>query len=97
MIPKKISVEDKKFLKIVWNDEAESKIPLSDLRKNCPCAGCRDEREKQTASYIPLYSAVQLTLTDIKTVGNYAVQLYWQDGHKEGIWTYDRLEEFITA
>lgn len=93
MTPSKIKVRDKKILYILWDNKSESLIPLSELRKRCPCANCRADRQKQTTSYIPLYSSVQLTLKDIKIVGAYAIQLYWQDGHDTGIYMYDFLKQ----
>ncbi len=93
MAPTKIKVKDKKNLYILWEDKSESLIPLSELRKRCPCAKCQAERQNRAASYIPLYSSVQLTLKDIRIVGNYAIQLYWQDGHDTGIYMYDFLKK----
>jgi DUF971 family protein len=91
--PVKIKVKDKKNLYILWEDKSESFIPLSELRKKCPCANCQADRLSRPASYLPLYSTVQLTLKDIKIVGSYAIQLYWQDGHDTGIYMYDFLKE----
>ena len=94
MVPKKISVKDKRFLYIVWDDGNESMIALSNLRKFCPCATCLKEREDKPASYVPLLSSVQLTLDDVKAVGNYAIQLFWKDGHNSGIYSYEKLKEW---
>jgi DUF971 family protein len=94
MNPKKVSVKDSRFLRIEWEDDGESIISLSSLRKNCPCAVCISERENKPESYIPLLSTVQLALKDIKVVGNYALQLVWHDGHDSGIYTYDRLHQW---
>ena len=32
-------------------------------------------------------------LNSIQTVGNYALQLIWGDGHQTGIYTFDYLRE----
>jgi DUF971 family protein len=93
MTPKKISVKDKRYLHIIWEDSSESMLLLSNLRKSCPCAPCREEREKRSATFVPLYSEAQTTLADIKAVGTYAIQLFWRDGHSTGIYTYDKLKE----
>jgi DUF971 family protein len=92
-IPQKINVKDKRYLYIQWADGTESMLLLANLRKSCPCATCREQREKTPSSYIPLYSEAQNTLIDIKHVGTYAIQLYWKDGHNTGIYTYDKLKE----
>lgn len=93
MQPQKISVKDKRYLNIAWDDGSESMLMLANLRKNCPCAACVAERNERAASVIPLLSSVMLSLSDIKTVGNYAIQLFWQDGHNTGMYTYDKLKE----
>lgn len=92
--PLKINIKDKRYLNIMWSDGSESMIALAGLRKNCPCATCKGERDKQPSAYIPLFSAASLTLTDIKPVGTYGIQLFWQDGHNTGIYTYERLREW---
>ena len=94
MTPKKISIKDKRFLVIEWEDNSQSSIALSNLRKNCPCATCLSERQKRAETYIPLLSSVQLTIKNIKVIGNYAVQLVWQDGHDSGIYTYENLRSW---
>jgi len=93
MTPQKISVKDKRYLYIIWEDGSETMLMLANLRKSCPCAICREERENQSASYVPLYSDTQNTIIDIKHVGTYAIQLFWKDGHNTGIYTYDKLKE----
>jgi DUF971 family protein len=91
--PVKINIQDKRYLHILWDDSSESMLMLANLRKNCPCATCVAERNKRASTVIPLLSSVHLTLTDIKSIGSYAIQLYWQDGHNTGIYTYDKLKE----
>jgi len=93
MSPTKIKVLDKRELHVLWEDNSESVIPLSVLRKNCPCAACLLERQSKPSTYIPLFSHVQLMLSDIRVIGSYAVQLVWQDGHDDGIYNYGFLKE----
>ena len=90
MSPKKIQVNDG-FLLIDWNDNKTSKIKLSNLRKNCPCAVCAADNEEQGEKYIPLYSGDQLQITEIKIVGHYAVNINWKDGHNTGIYEFEQL------
>lgn len=91
MLPVKIKVLDKKNLFIQWDDSSESLISLAILRRNCPCANCMMERENKPATYIPLLSHVQMTLSNIEPVGSYAIRFYWQDGHDDGIYNYELL------
>lgn len=94
MTPKKISIKDKRYLNIEWNDGSESMLMLANLRKNCPCATCKKEKDDKPSTFIPLLSTASITLTNIQTAGSYGIQLFWQDGHNTGIYTYDSLKEW---
>jgi DUF971 family protein len=94
MHPIKIKLVEKKKLLIIWDDENESVIELRDLRKRCPCATCLAERDKQSKMYIPLFAENQVTVKSINQVGNYAVQIIWNDGHNTGIFEYNFLKNF---
>ena len=94
MYPSKIRLIEKKRLLIVWDDGSESVLELRELRKRCPCATCLAERDKQSKMYIPLFAENQITVKSINQVGNYAVQITWNDGHKTGIYEYNFLKRF---
>jgi len=94
MQPTKIKLIDKKKLLIIWDDGNESTLELRDLRKQCPCATCLAERDKQSKMYIPLFAENQVTVKAINQVGNYAVQITWNDGHNSGIFEYNFLKIF---
>lgn len=91
MHPLKIEILEKNILAIKWNNQRDSKISLLKLRKLCPCATCVAEKERQSRSYIPLYSGNQLAIKNIKQVGSYAISIGWQDGHNTGIYEYSFL------
>ncbi|MFN3694625.1 MAG: DUF971 domain-containing protein [Ignavibacterium sp.] len=91
MNPKKIKLLDGNNLSILWDDGKEHLISLLKLRKLCPCATCLAEREKQSKSYIPVFSENQITIDQIKQVGNYAISIFWKDGHNTGIYEYTFL------
>ncbi len=94
MHPVKIKVIEKKKLLIIWDNGNESLLELRELRKRCPCATCLAEREKQSKMYIPLFAENQVTVNSIAQVGNYAVQITWNDGHSSGIYEYQFLKRF---
>lgn len=88
----KIKIIGSNSLYIGWNDNTESVISLEKLRRLCPCASCKIEREKQSADYIPILSKSQVTVKSIKPVGSYAVSISWMDGHSTGIYEYPYLK-----
>ena len=44
LVPKALQVLGEE-LAIVWSDGAESYLPLTTVRRLCPCAGCAGERD----------------------------------------------------
>ena len=84
-------------LAIAWNDGAESYLKLADLRRLCPCAGCAGERDLLGRLMKP--PARPLTAESFRVggtapVGGYALQIYWEDGHSDGLYLYTRLREW---
>ena len=77
-----------RVLRITWADGHESAIPYAALRDACPCAQCRDEREKGRRA---LRMALSVQLVGWKRIGNYALTFEWGDSHNQGIFAYDRL------
>jgi DUF971 family protein len=81
-------------LAIAWADGHESYLPLDRLRRECPCATCRGEAEKDAAAgplRVIRASAGSATVARIVPVGTYALQIVWADGHDGGLYTYELL------
>ena len=82
-------------LAIKWNDGREDFISLETLRRRCPCADCKGETDilgnvyKNPAQ--PL-SAKAFELVKIVSVGGYAIQPVWVDGHATGIYSFEYLK-----
>lgn len=85
-------------LAIKWNDGGESFIPLEKLRRCCPCAGCKGETDilgnvyKNPGATLP---PAAFQLKRIVSVGGYAVQPVWADGHATGIYSFDYLLRIV--
>ena len=96
MIPKTIKLTDKAFLQILWEDETESMIGLKYLRDECPCATCKGETVLLRTYRPPVKKMItpeMFLIKNIETVGEYAIQITWKDGHNTGIYTYEYLQE----
>ena len=93
MYPNKISIHKNNELLVEWDDRSISAVPLITLRKFCPCAACVSEREMQSSSYIPLLFADQTKVIKIKSVGKYAINIIWADGHSTGIYEFSFLKK----
>ena len=88
--PVKIEQHDPKTLAIEWADGVTSLIDVRALRLACGCARCVDEW-----SGAPLL-APESVPTDvspeaIESVGRYAIQVRWSDGHDTGIYAWETL------
>src|SRR5258706_4060968 len=79
-----------------FDDGFESLITSKNLRDSCPCAGCKGE-EVLLHKYVPEksipLSEASYSLVNAGTVGNYAMQLFWKDGHNTGIYTWEYLRK----
>ena len=91
MKPVLIKIIKKETLFIKWDDGVESSINVQTLRRFCPCATCSSNRDEQSKSFIPLYYSDQLEITKLSEVGNYAISVYWKDGHSTGIYEFTFL------
>ena len=96
MNPIQIKIEDKTKLFIKWEDTSESRINLKYLRDECPCANCKGETilfktfkpEKKAEESPGMYK-----IKNIETVGGYAIQITWKDGHDTGIYSWDYIKK----
>lgn len=81
-------------LALKWEDGREDFIPLEQLRRCCPCAGCKGETDILGNVYKnpdkPL-SSVAFKLVRLDYVGGYGVQPVWADGHNTGIFSFEYL------
>ena len=83
------------YLKAIWDDGFESIIKLEKLKKECPCADCREKQEvaQQEGKFsMPIFKQGQFELKSLTPIGNYAINAEWADGHTSGIypWEYFR-------
>jgi DUF971 family protein len=95
----KIHVSTGAGVDITWSDGHTSHYDFPYLRDACPCATCNDEREKKaafssagpaSAAALPMFKP-KPTAQAATSVGNYAIQITFSDGHATGIFSYDHL------
>ena len=102
--PKEIKRLETNGLRVTWQDGTTHDLTSEALRKNCPCAGCRELRgddshakpltgKKRSLSIVQNTITEELALQEIWGVGQYAIGLKWGDGHSSGIYTFQYLRE----
>lgn len=101
--PVHIAVSKSSGIRIDWQDGLHSEYPLAYLRDRCPCASCTGAHgapprktdysapaQPVTDSPFQMYKPA-LRINRVSPVGNYALQIHWNDGHDTGIYTWDYL------
>jgi DUF971 family protein len=84
-----------KELAFKWANGGESFIPLEKMRRCCPCAGCKGEMDILGNLYKnpeTAFAPNAFELVKITSVGGYAIQPVWADGHATGIYSFDYLK-----
>jgi len=86
-------------LALAFGDGVECYLSLEPLRSACPCAACQGEPDVTGKVIRPQkrIGARGFELLKIETVGGYALQLYWADGHSTGIYSFDYLRRLASA
>jgi DUF971 family protein len=95
MNAKQIKITDKKYLDITWDNDSESLINLKYLRDECPCANCKGETillKTYRPPKLEVVNSDSYKIKQIKTVGDYAIQITWKDGHNTGIYSWEYLK-----
>lgn len=90
--PTSIHQQGPRHLEIEWADGATSLYEIRELRLACGCAECVDEWTGE-GRLDPASVAADVHPVSIETVGRYAIQIEWSDGHSTGIYPFDRLRE----
>jgi len=95
----KVHVTSGAGVDITWSDAHASHYDFAYLREECPCATCNDERIRKSAvpgagptssPALPMFKP-KPRAQSATTVGNYAIQITFTDGHATGIFSYDHL------
>ncbi len=88
--PEGLRQADPRTLEITWQDGVTSRFDVRDLRLACACASCVDEWTGE-ARLDPESVPSDVHPLRIETVGRYAIQIEWSDGHATGIYPFRRL------
>ena len=83
-------------LALRWGDGSEQFILLETLRRACPCAPCAGEVDVMGNLHKgpdQALNAASFQIQKIQMVGGYALQVFWADDHRTGLYSYDLLRE----
>ncbi len=89
---KRIWQQDERTLGINWTDGRKSLYDVVELRRQCRCAHCVDELTKER-KLNPDEVKESIRPIKVESVGRYALTIHFSDGHKTGIYSFDKLRE----
>ena len=94
-VPTSIKLAAPGGVAITWNDGHQATYSYGYLRKQCPCATCRDKppEVKTEPDPFPILGKGPIKVTGAAQIGHYAVQFNWNDGHATGIYSFSYLRE----
>lgn len=77
-------------VEILWEDEHRTVYPARELRLGCRCATCIEEMTGRPL-LDPMTVPQEVRVTDIQLIGQYAIAVYFSDGHQTGIYNFRDL------
>ncbi len=100
--PPELKLDRQRGLHVRWPDGIDHFFDLTTLRKQCPCAACRTQRQTQAKSprqllVLPNNFTSSVQVNQAKLVGNYALQIDFSDGHTSGIFSFTYLRKLAEA
>ncbi len=75
-----------------WPGGHETQYTARALRLRCRCAGCIEEMSG-AAILDPASVPETIRAKTIELVGQYAIQIFWSDGHETGIYSFRDLRQ----
>ncbi len=90
-IPSTIKLhKQSRMLELQYGDEQRYKLSCEMLRVYSPSAEVRGHGQGQEVLQT---GKKNVSIKELKAVGNYALQLYFDDGHDTGIYSWDYLRD----
>lgn len=98
--PIKLERSSEDTILIEWSDGRKREYSAKELRKNCPCALCKEihgpkPQEPADPLSLPILTKAEtlpLRIQSMHPVGLYAYKIQFSDGHDLGIFTFDILQ-----
>lgn len=84
-----------RVLTINWDDGHESQYSFDGLRAICPCVECKGGHAHMGQPPDPMIvrdsPPGEVEIQKLESVGAYAIQFFWSDGHSAGIYSWELL------
>ena len=93
--PRVITRSDPARIVIDWADGERTSYSAAQLRSHCPCARCVNELTG-VRMHDPSSVPADLSQSETRIVGNYALAFRFSDGHDTGIYPFTMLRELAS-
>lgn len=92
--PESIEVSKDIELSVTYQDGYVARFDLVPLRQGCPCATCRDLRDRGGESWPSPTSPLPLRIERAELHGAWGLNITWNDGHATGIYPFELLRQW---
>ena len=82
--------EQGRRLDVIYDDGVTATVSAEKLRVNSPSAEVQGHSPSQR---VTVTGKENVRIVDLKPIGNYAIQIVFDDGHNTGLFTWDYLRE----
>ena len=79
---------------VTYYDGYVARFDLVGLRQGCPCATCRNIRERGEDPWPRPASPLPLRVEHAELHGAWGLKLTWNDGHDTGIFPFELLRQW---
>jgi DUF971 family protein len=96
VFPLSVAIDAQGRLEIVWEDGVTQRLDVARLRRQCPCARCRESRqaaavESNPLRQLPAHENPDVRIVAMQPTGRYAYNIHFSDNHSSGIFTLEFL------
>lgn len=92
--PVDVDVKRDLGLSVTFADGYVAWFEIAELRLNCPCATCRNLRDRDEDVWPRPGSPTPLRIADAELHGAWGVRITWNDTHATGIYPFDELRRW---
>lgn len=92
--PQAIDVARSEGVTITFHDGFVARFDLPSLRVECPCAACRDLRERGQPAWPRPGGPTEITIESAQLHGGWGLHVDWSDGHSTGIYPFESLRRW---
>jgi DUF971 family protein len=89
--PELIDVRRDECVAITFLDGHQARFDLLTLRRGCPCATCRGQRDQGAVVWPRPGSPTPLRIEHAELHGAWGLTITWNDGHATGIFPFESL------